>query len=544
MLLAEFFAPQINEGGAVFPETVAIKKEYVPEIVKQIKKLLSGMEVHPDIGSAGYKIQSGDMDVMIDAQELADKFGAADVKAAKKALQELLNKKSLDTKLSGQNVHVKMPLPDGSFGQVDIMVIPDAKMVAPYHQHGPRGSYEDPDFKGSEIFILIASIAKSMNLKFEPFGAKLVKRDTGDLVARSRDDVARILLNPNATGDDLNSVKSIMNALKDDPKREEKLAQARADAAKGLIKLPEAKEPNQLKATDIAKTIAPKPFAGSQPHPFKGKLVGSESKMNEEGNPTDKIQMDVPLFLRMMEYAKEDAKTDMDLHKVTERAIELMQQHDYLCMDNYDEIINGETQMDEGWLDDIYSAGRNFADTATLGGYKYARAGADYVAKNAMHQLGYRDKGTSYQKELDQEVEKLDKDWKENPGASLAGMGSALAVPVAGEYGAAVKGAQGIAGQALDAYGKAVKMYPLAKSALGFKDAKNPKVEDIEEKLQRLLDDTMTVEAKKKNKPTNPELWSRAKSAARSKFEVYPSAYANAWAAKWYKSKGGGWRKG
>jgi hypothetical protein len=29
---------------------------------------------------------------------------------------------------------------------------------------------------------------------------------------------------------------------------------------------------------------------------------------------------------------------------------------------------------------------------------------------------------------------------------------------------------------------------------------------------------------------------------ARSKFDVYPSAYANGWASKWYKSKGGGWR--
>ena len=45
-----------------------------------------------------------------------------------------------------------------------------------------------------------------------------------------------------------------------------------------------------------------------------------------------------------------------------------------------------------------------------------------------------------------------------------------------------------------------------------------------------------------KNEPTNPALWSRAKALARSKFDVYPSAYANGWASKWYKSKGGGWR--
>lgn len=54
--------------------------------------------------------------------------------------------------------------------------------------------------------------------------------------------------------------------------------------------------------------------------------------------------------------------------------------------------------------------------------------------------------------------------------------------------------------------------------------------------------DLEEAKKKKRPKPTNPSLWARAKSAARSKFDVYPSAYANAWAAKWYKSKGGGWR--
>jgi len=57
------------------------------------------------------------------------------------------------------------------------------------------------------------------------------------------------------------------------------------------------------------------------------------------------------------------------------------------------------------------------------------------------------------------------------------------------------------------------------------------------------LNEAKTKKKKKKGaKPTNSKLWSRAKTLARSKFDVYPSAYANAWAAKWYKSKGGGWR--
>lgn len=46
----------------------------------------------------------------------------------------------------------------------------------------------------------------------------------------------------------------------------------------------------------------------------------------------------------------------------------------------------------------------------------------------------------------------------------------------------------------------------------------------------------------KRNVPKNPSLWSRVKSEARAKFDVYPSAYANAWAAKKYKASGGTWK--
>jgi hypothetical protein len=46
-----------------------------------------------------------------------------------------------------------------------------------------------------------------------------------------------------------------------------------------------------------------------------------------------------------------------------------------------------------------------------------------------------------------------------------------------------------------------------------------------------------------KNTPTDKSKWSYYKSQAKKKFDVYPSAYANAWAAKMYKKAGGGWRK-
>ena len=50
--------------------------------------------------------------------------------------------------------------------------------------------------------------------------------------------------------------------------------------------------------------------------------------------------------------------------------------------------------------------------------------------------------------------------------------------------------------------------------------------------------------AKKRNVPTNKKLYARVKAAARRKFAVYPSAYANAWLVRTYKKRGGGYRRG
>ena len=50
--------------------------------------------------------------------------------------------------------------------------------------------------------------------------------------------------------------------------------------------------------------------------------------------------------------------------------------------------------------------------------------------------------------------------------------------------------------------------------------------------------------AKKRNIPTNKKLYSRVKAAARRKFAVYPSAYANAWLVREYKKRGGRYRRG
>jgi hypothetical protein len=56
-------------------------------------------------------------------------------------------------------------------------------------------------------------------------------------------------------------------------------------------------------------------------------------------NPKDTITVDVPLFIRLLEYAREDAKTDMDLHNVAENIIDLSEEGQVLSMDDYNAIV-------------------------------------------------------------------------------------------------------------------------------------------------------------------------------------------------------------
>lgn len=100
--------------------------------------------------------------------------------------------------------------------------------------------------------------------------------------------------------------------------------------------------------------------------------------------------------------------------------------------------------------DSISAFGRNAADTATFGGYKYARAGADYAAKKGMKALGLSKQDTTYKKELDQEKQKLARDDVKNPRASaagdIAGMGAMAIAPeipaVGAALGSALKGGE------------------------------------------------------------------------------------------------------
>jgi hypothetical protein len=79
-------------------------------------------------------------------------------------------------------------------------------------------------------------------------------------------------------------------------------------------------------------------------------------------------------------------------------------------------------------------------------------------------------------------------------------------------------------------------------------DCNNPKGFSQKAHCQgKKKNETMNIEERinlflEKNCPTDAGKWAASKAAAKSKFDVYPSAYANGWAAKNYKGKGGGWK--
>ena len=60
--------------------------------------------------------------------------------------------------------------------------------------------------------------------------------------------------------------------------------------------------------------------------------------------------------------------------------------------------------------------------------------------------------------------------------------------------------------------------------------------------LNNLREESGLIKIAAKHRPNNPKLWSKCIAEAKRKFDVFPSAYANGFASKLYKKKGGTWK--
>ena len=93
-----------------------------------------------------------------------------------------------------------------------------------------------------------------------------------------------------------------------------------------------------------------------QATPVKAKTNPNWFREGDE-NPADHVALDVPLLIRLLEYAREDAGTDMDLHRVAERLIDMSNEGRTLSMNDYDSIVGSNVEVEEEVTPGVPTAG-------------------------------------------------------------------------------------------------------------------------------------------------------------------------------------------
>ena len=93
-------------------------------------------------------------------------------------------------------------------------------------------------------------------------------------------------------------------------------------------------------------------YAKFMPTDYKPSTPAVKFK-EEEVSKTDTLTIDIPMFIRLMEYAREDAKTDMDLHNVTTNLLKIKDKT--ISMADYDQVVQSTDvdTADESFKDKV-----------------------------------------------------------------------------------------------------------------------------------------------------------------------------------------------
>jgi len=229
MKLYEFFTqPKValQEGGNAFSDVVPFDHKHIPAITQTLNSVLDQTGAQAlAIGSGASPTPgkiSGDLDIVVDQDALAEFFDLPAAKDIRKALRALYDQAGYQTAQSGISVHVRVPV-QGAAHQADIMVVPNAATVATYHTHDiPKGSH----YKGVHKQIAMSKLASAQGLMWSAFQGLFNRDEKGkkaDLRSNNLDEIAKLILNPNATAKDFGSLETILAALPED--RQEQLLQ-------------------------------------------------------------------------------------------------------------------------------------------------------------------------------------------------------------------------------------------------------------------------------------------------------------------------------
>ena len=229
------------EGGNVFkdadgqPLTGRINQSDVPATVAWLEQL-TGLEFPRDrwLGSTGKAPTSGDMDLAVDTSEISKD------QLAQKLMQWIVSHKLPPAEWikKGGEVHLRTPIqgrPELGYVQTDFMFFPNLDWGTFFYSGG-----EDSAYKGMNRNVLMSSIAKQLGLKVGANG--MFSRATNQLVDGGLDPdyVARALLGPRATRENLKNVETIFAALAKDKDKEAKVKDFRDYLNKEGLQQPDA----------------------------------------------------------------------------------------------------------------------------------------------------------------------------------------------------------------------------------------------------------------------------------------------------------------
>ena len=237
MLLRELFhnvKPPLMEGGNIWPESEHFDQAIAGQLANETNRYLKGVKtgVHL-IGSAATPTpgkMSGDLDVMVDLNQLMQQFGTKDGKTTRAELEKYLQAKGLQTKKTGVTVHILLPY-KGKFYQVDIKAVGNAEKVHKFHHHSiPAGS----PYKGVHKQMMMNALASSQGLLWSPDEGLYARDELGKkahFISDDLDVIAHHLLGKHAKGSDLGSVESILAAIPDEARRNDIFQKASTGAS-------------------------------------------------------------------------------------------------------------------------------------------------------------------------------------------------------------------------------------------------------------------------------------------------------------------------
>jgi hypothetical protein len=291
----------------IFPDTKEFDQKLAPEMKAKMDAILGPLGLNSvAIGSAHTPTpgeMSGDMDLQVDLDEVKAKFKTDDDKDARKALAMFVQDRGFQVRQAGVNVFVRLPVGD-EFYQVDLETIPNVAKVSRYHQHKiPKGSM----YKGVGKQLMLAQLAKRKGYMYSAWQglfARTPDGKKGELVADDWDDIARVLIGPDATGDNIDSVEAIMSSLPDD-QAQDLLAHVKQDKnwAERTPKISEdIRRMRQLAGMKEADVVSPrftgvqqtKHTDGSQTTDYQAGPLSSNNKVDANGKPLrTKIKYDL-----------------------------------------------------------------------------------------------------------------------------------------------------------------------------------------------------------------------------------------------------------